>query len=260
MFKRSMLSMAAFFALSGCLGGGGGSSSAVATVSVVSTFADGAGVSTGVANSEDGNLPVIIMAPEIVAVTNALNSDTDDDSDELDFDSLPIVQVLASGANCRQGTVTFDGQTVNAIAIDDRGDEAFLFGFESNGVAAAIAIGTPLTGTPVGTQTYTGTLTMGVRGALALQELGSFTMGANFSTNTFTFNGTTTSNSLNGSGVIDTGNGTFASNNLTAVTNGTNRTATMFGNLHGNAATSVSGLFHTNEATPTHAGGFVGSR
>jgi hypothetical protein len=117
-----------------------------------------------------------------------------------------------------------------------------------------------LTGTPAGTQTYTGTLAMGERGPLANLELGSFSMGADFSASTFTFNGSTTSNSLSGSGTINVANGSFTSNQLAAVTSGTNRTATMYGNLHGNAATSVSGLFHTNEPTPTHSGGFVGSR
>jgi hypothetical protein len=86
-------------------------------------------------------------------------------------------------------------------------------------------------------------------------------MTADFGANSYTFTGTTTGgDTLNGSGAFNLQTGTFTASNFTAVTNGTNRDATVFGQLHGNGGTSVSGVFHTNETTPTHHGGFVGSR
>jgi len=254
MSKKASL-LLALLALSGCLGGGGGSSTPA--FSTLRAFSDGAGVAAG---TDDG-LRFIVITPDVAGVVSSLNNDSSDSLDSRASD-FPIVQVLSTNANLRQGALTVNGIAANMTIIQDLGGDAALALIEAPTLPAQIgfAFGQPLTGTPVGTHTYNGTMTMGVRGLIGGQQIGSFSMGADFSANTYTFTGTTANNSLSGSGVIDAQAGTFSSNNLTAVTTGTTRSATMHGQLHGNGATSVSGVFHTNESSPTHAGGFVGSR
>lgn len=171
------------------------------------------------------------------------------------------MDVLSTNANLREGTITIDGVAANVTAIEDLGGEAGLVLAEVPNIASiGMATGTALTGNPVGNQTYSGTFLMGPRSVNANQELGSFDMTADFNNDTYSFSGQTTNNSLNGNGVIDVVDGEFRSNNLSATTSGTSRSATMYGQLHGNDAKSVSGVFHTNESSADYVGGFVGSK
>ena len=236
----------------------GGSSTGGASYTTLKVFSDDAGVAKGVGS--DGT-QALVMAPDIALVVQAANDATQQDIANVRVSDFPVVQSLSTNANLRQGTITSSGVVFNATAIEDLGGEAGLILLEIPGqYSAAMATGTALTGTPVGTHSYNGTMTMGVRSVNPNQELGSFTMNANFNAGSYTFSGNTSNNSLSGSGVINAQSGTFNSNNLSASTNGTSRTATMYGQLHGNAATSVSGVFHTNESSANYAGGFAGSR
>lgn len=239
-------------------GGGGGGGTSSPEASALKVFSDGTGV--GSIEAENGSKGVVIT-PDIAGFVAAANNDTEQDIADSSLSDFPVVQKLGTNANLREGTITVDGVTANVTAIEDLGGEAGLFLFEvPNVFSVGLATGSALTGNPVGPQTYSGTMTMGPRAVNSNQESGSFTMGADFNAETYTFNGTTSNNKLNGSGVIATQSGTFSSNNLSATTNGTNRTATMYGQLHGNDAKSVSGVFHTNENSPDYTGGFVGSR
>lgn len=221
-------------------------------------FSDGVGVAKG---RESNGTQTLVIAPDIALVVQEANNATQEDIASVRVSDFPVVQALSTNANLRQGTMTSSGVVFNATAIEDLGGEAGLVLLEiPNQYSAAFATGTALTGTPVGSHTYNGTMTMGARSVNPNQELGSFSMTADFNASSYTFSGSTSNNSLSGSGVIDAQSGTFNSNNLSASTNGTSRTATMYGQLHGNAATSVSGLFHTNESSAYYAGGFVGSR
>jgi hypothetical protein len=258
MTAKTFLALPAIFALAACSGGGGGSSSPVASYSTLKVFSDGTGVGSGVA--EDGS-KVVFIAPEIAATVAEANDVTEQDIADINVSDFPVVQSLQTNANLREGTLTVNGVTANVTAVEDLGGEAGLVLLEiPNAASAGMATGSALTGNPVGTQTYSGTMTMGPRGVNSNQELGSFSMEADFDAETYTFSGTTNSNSVTGNGVIDIQSGTFSSNNLSAATNGTNRTATMYGQLHGNDAKSVSGVFHTNENSADYNGGFVGSR
>jgi len=235
-----------------------GSSTGGASYTTLKVFSDDAGVAKGVGS--DGT-QALVMAPDIALVVQGANDATQQDIASIRVSDFPVVQSLSTNANLRQGTITSSGVVFNATAIEDLGGEAGLILLEiPNQYSAAMATGTALTGTPVGTHSYNGTMTMGVRSVNPNQELGSFTMNANFNAGSYTFSGNTSNNSLSGSGVINAQSGTFNSNNLSASTNGTSRTATMYGQLHGNAATSVSGVFHTNESSANYAGGFAGSR
>jgi len=265
MFKHSMLSMAALFALSGCLGGGGGSSSSVSgsanSVSIVKTFSDGAGVARAQEiDPDDGSIAnVVIIAPQIANIEAAFNRVATDGS--LETFTNESATPLGNGMFLFTGQSTFDGAAVDVRAlIDDTDDDNGVFLISNNNFNTGFASGIPLVGTPVGNHTFTGPMSMGPRGVVASQELGSFNLIANFNANSYNFSGTTANNSLAGSGSFDLQAGTFTSESFTATTNGTVRGATVHGLLHGNGATAVSGVFHTNENSPTHAGGFYGRR
>lgn len=239
-------------------GGGGGNSDPVASFSTLKVFSDGSGVGSGVA--EDGSR-LVFIAPEIAAFVAEGNDLNAQDVPDLNISDFPVVQSLPTNANLREGTITENGVVFNVTFVEDLGGEGGLALLEiPNSASVGLATGSALTGNPIGSQTYSGTMTMGVRGATSNQEFGSFIMAADFDADTYAFDGATASNSLSGNGVIDIETGTFSSNGLNATTNGTNRTATMYGQLHGNDAESVSGVFHTNESNADYGGGFVGSR
>ena len=256
---NTLLATTAVLALAAC-GGSGDGTAANPTVSFTTAkqFADGGGVATGVRS--DGARSVFI-SPDIAEVVQAANSTSQEDLTDINRSDFPIVQVLPSNANMRQGAMTVDGIVFNVTVFEDLGDNSQVALLEiPNSANAIISGGSPLGTIPTGGFTYSGTLGTGLRDIDPQIELGNFTMNTNFNNGTFSFNGSTLSDTLVGNGFIDVNNGSLSSNNLSLTTSGTSRTATMYGNFHGGSAQGVSGLFHSNEANPTHSGGFAGSR
>lgn len=236
----------------------GGSSTGSVSYTALKVFSNGDGVGRGVAS--DGT-KMVFITPDVGATVTSANAGSSDALNVTESD-FPIVQVLATNANLRQGAVTIEGIAANVTIVEDLGGDASLILFDIPSYASlGMAGGSAMTGNPTGTHTYDGTMTMALRSAGgSAQQLGSFVMSANFNTQAYSFSGFTTNHSLTGTGVIDTASGRFSSNNLNATTFGTGRAATMYGELHGNAANSVSGVFHTNENSATYAGGFVGTK
>ena len=271
MFKKAILPLAVLFALSAC---GGGSSSSVNSLSgasalsnslaAISTFADNGGVAAGNAtDTDDGEeLRVLIIGPQISETVSALNTLlTDSNNADLDFDNATSTNTLADGSTVEEGTTTFDGDTLDFAAVTDRNQEALVAAFGDANSSFVLVFGEAMSGSLVGSHTYTGTFGMGETGPIANIDLGSFTMTADFGGNTYTFTGATNGgDTLTGSGSFNLEYGTFTSSTFTAVNSGTSSAATVYGQFHGNGGSSVSGVFHTNEATPTHHGGFAGSR
>lgn len=242
----------------------GGGSSAIsnnptANYSTVKVFSDDAGVARVV--STDGVQGYVIV-PDVASVVSTANSLTAEDLANVQVSDFPVVQVLNSNANLRQGAMTVEGQVANVTAIEDLGGEAAAFFIEFPGYANALIVsGTQPVSIPTGAYQYQGTLGTGVRNVNNAQpEFGAFTLDANFAAQSFNINGSTLSDTLSGSGVINNSIGTINSNNLALTTSGENRSATLYGQFHGNAASSVSGVFHSNENTPVYAGFIVGSR
>jgi len=232
-------------------------------VSIVKTFSDGAGVARAQEiDPDDGSITnVVIIAPQIANIETVFNRVTAVGSNDLETLTNESATALGNGMFLVTGQSTFDGAAVDVRALaDNTDDENAVFLISNNNFNAGFAVGIPMVGTPVGNHTFTGPMSMGARGVVASQELGSFTLIADFNANSYNFSGTTANNSLAGSGSFDLQAGTFTSESFTATTNGTVRGATVHGLLHGNGATAVSGLFHTNENSPTHAGGFYGRR
>ena len=257
---KATLALSAVALLAACGGGSSGvTNNPTTSFNTVRVFSDNAGVARGV--SSDGTQGYVLI-PDVAFFVQTSNSLTAQDLANVQVSDFPVVQVLNTNANLRQGAMTVDGVVINVTAIEDLGGKAEAAFMEIPGYLNALLVnGTQPTNLPSGAFRYQGTMGTGIRSVNnPLPQIGSFTLDANFSTNSFSISGSTLSDTLSGSGVINNATGTINSNNLSMVTSGTNRTATLYGQFHGNAATSVSGLFHSNEADPRYAGFIVGSR
>lgn len=256
---------AASCALAACGGGsgsadsnGGPSAPPTANYSALTAFADGGGVGRGV--DEDGG-QLVFIGPDITEAIAQLNDQSQDDLADIDIEDFPIVQVFDNDANLREGAISVEGFTFNVTIVEDAGGQAGIFLFEDPGFSNILmAGGTGVGSLPAGTFTYSGTLATGLRSANPQAEFGEFVLLADFNSGNFDFDGATLSDTVSGSGTIDSSSGTIASNNMEMNTSGVERSATMYGQFHGNQAESVSGVFHSNEPTPVYAGGFAGSR
>lgn len=263
----TILATTAVMVLTACGGtsiGGGGDSSAtssnqqLANYSTLKVFTDGAGVARGL--GVDGS-HALVITPDVTLVVKESNSVTESDLDRLEFSDFPIVQQLATNANVRVGAYTVDGITANVTAIEDLGGEAGLFLIDIPNYGNLImAAGTNYRSSPLGVHSYNGTVGIGRRSINSNPELGAFTLSADFTNSNFSYNGSTTSNTISATGLVDIPNGRFTTNSMTLNTSGIQRTGTMYGQFHGTAAASVSGVFHTSEANPVFIGAFVGSR
>ena len=230
-------------------------------------FGDGAGVARGTAN--DGS-QALIITPQVKAVVE--NASTASQIDDLQLSDLPIVRRLETNANLRRGAFRTNGITFNVRAVEDLGGEAVIILAEVPNLVNFLGVeGSQYGAAPTGTFTYNGTMAMGRRVGNAPTEFGSFSMSADFSNQEFTYRGGTTSNSVTGSGFLNTTTGRFTTDTptgtLTITTSEVPRPGTMHGQTHGSSAQSVSGVFHTNEIdshtneiNPLYSGAFVGSR
>ena len=241
--------------LSGC---GAGLQTSSNPFNVVSRFSDSAGVFKGV-DAASGNTAVGI-SPDVVNVIKSANESSSGSVVGIDPSSFALLSSNSLG-KIRQGTMAAGDLTANVTIYSNTSESASLILLGVPGIANILmARGTKLVGYPSGTYTYSGQHGAGRRVVGATPELGSFSLNANFNSGVFTYSGSTTNTSLTGSGVIDKTSGQIAGNSLTMRTPSRTYSATMYGNLHGNNAADVSGVFHTNDTNPDYAGGFVGSR
>lgn len=255
MIYKTILTIPVVLLVAACGGGGGGDSASV-NFTTLKAFSDSAGVGRGVAS--DGTETVFI-APDIAEVVASANASSDVPLDDIQFSDFAITQTLET-AVVREGTVTIEGEVANVLIVEDNSGEAGLVYLEFPGFADAVfASGSAFGTAPNGTFTYNGVHVIADRFNGGAED-GNFTLTANFNNRTFNYNGGTLNSSLTGNGVIDTANGRFSSGSLVSNAGSDVGTASMYGQLHGNAAQSVSGVFHTNESDPFYGGAFVGSR
>lgn len=249
--------------LTACGGGGGETSAQIAEdpirFTALSVLTNGQGVARFTGNNAVG----LVYSPEIAAAIASANSSTNDSSiGSIDPDNFPITSTTQT-TTTRKGTVTTDDITVNVTILENNltGD-AFGIYFDIPDAPDIVMVGgEALTLVPTsGTVTYTGFFTQSAFTEVSPGQIGSFVMNINFSANTFTINASTSSMSLSGGGSINPSNGLYASTDIAVGINGTNYTASLYGNLNGVAANSISGLFHTNDTAPDFSGSFVGSK
>lgn len=254
--------------LTACGGSGGGDVSANANFTTLRIFSDGAGVGQGVASN---GTQTVFIAPNIVDAV-ALSNQNNPVSD-IQFSEFPIVET-GETAVMRRGSLLVEGQVADVTIVEDRGREASLVYLVSENLTEEFfAVGSAFGSAPNGAFTYNGVHIIEDRFS-GIKTHGTFALTANFSDKTFNYNGDSSTvsietstriiteniSTLSGSGTIDTINGRFSSNNLSSNVGGGTGTATMYGQLNGSSAQSVSGVFHTNEGDPFYAGAFVGSR
>jgi hypothetical protein len=253
-------------ALSACGGGGGGSQQAVeensSTAEVLVSLSD----SQGVARISGDDSVGLIYLPEISTFVSSYNSSSDNNNSSgiasLNPSSFPVISTTTS-TETRRGTFTIDGSSINVTALkNNQTSNAFGIYLELPGYADGYMMaGDSVSQIPAsGNQSFAGAFTQNARSIIAPGTIGSFSLDVNFSQRTFSLNASTASTSLTGSGVINISNGLFATSNATFGRNGVNYPATVYGNLIGSGASSVIGVFYTNDTSPDYAGTFLGSR
>lgn len=252
MFKKIIAASFILSTLSACGGGGGGGGTLTATALTV--FNDGAGAAR-VMNSNGSEF--VYIAPNIVADVNATNGSQS--ATTIDITQYPIVS-QSNGYNLRQGTITANGLTANVVIAEKigSGTTSIAYIYDNSGDALA-AGGGSFSSAPSGSHTYNGLYVAGGRYS-SFAETGSLSMTADLNSNTFSINGTSANSSLTGTGFIDPANGRISSANLMFTKSGSSYGATTMGNLTGNGATDVSGVFYTNDTNPDYAGAYAGSR
>ena len=180
----------------------------------------------------------------------------------VDEDSLHPMRRLNASATLYEGIATIDRVRHDVRLITEDEEEAFLYAYiDPDFNIALVAEGLPLDGVPSGLHTYTGTLYVFSNNA---SNYGNFTLNADFSAETFTMTAATADAtvSMTASGVIDKVAGTIGSSTATFTRSTVAGTGAIYGNLHGDRAGSVSGIFHARDTgtTVNYTGGFVGSR
>lgn len=249
------VAISAAFALTAC-GGGGGVSSSFSAVSVLSDRSGVARVS--------GESQTLVLIPEVdayIAQGNSGGTGTSDDNFELD--QVPIIG-STSVATIRQGAVTDksgNSQNITVYEINNA-DEGFgLVEVPQYGVVYFIAGSErPLSNIPSGSFTYTGNQVVRHWQGGSFKEFGNVVIDADFTNNEFVYSGNSTNAGVNGIGYLDTSTGKLTSVDANIIANGSTYTATIHGLLSGAGASSVTGVFHTNDSRPDYAGAFVAKK
>ena len=235
---------------------GGGTTNNDASWSALRIFSDGDGVSRG---KDNFGRELVSIGPDVVASVIYANSNGSTGG-SIDVLGFPIVS-QQDGYNIRTGVYLSDGVGQNVLIIEKIGTEKAAISYASNNSFDALAsFSNSLESIPNGNFIYSGIFTSGSRDS-EYGEYGDFELSANFTNKTFTIDAETNSTSLTGGGFIDSKTGRLSSGQLSFVSpNGTNYSATTYGNLGEGNAKEVSGVFHTNGANPAYVGAYAGSR
>ena len=249
---KKLGSIVILFSLAGC---GGASNVQQASYNVNKIFADSAGVFTG--TTETGERAVGI-SPGVVDVVNAANN-SESESIDIDIANFPVVDTYPQGV-VRSGAISTGTFAANVTIFIDSTEAADLIYMgipgQSNLLMATVEDYTA----PTGSYSYTGLFAAAGRTVSPLVEYGTFTMEADFSANSVSFNGQTASYGLTGSAVLDANAGTFNSNTFRFEDADYYYDASIYGLMGGSGATATSGVFHTNDQSVDYSGAFLGHR
>jgi hypothetical protein len=255
MFKYCAV-IAATFALTAC-GGGGGVTQGYSSVSVLSD-------ASGVAKANLDSTTALVLIPSVdtyIANGNAGLNGAGDDNFELN--QVPIIGTT-SVATIRQGAVSAsDGisQNITVYEINDATEGFGLIELPQYGIRYFIAASEkPLSNIPSGTFTYTGNQVVRHWQGGSFKEFGDVTINADFTNKEFVYSGSSSNAGVNGIGYLDTSTGKLTSVDASLIANGSAYTATIHGLLSGAGASSITGVFHTNDASPDYAGAFVAKK
>ena len=177
-----LLVLSFFLVLSSC---GGGGSSVTSYFTTLSMLGNGDGIARGVT---DTGQEALVYSPEITDVVKEANKASSSDVTNVKFSDYPITSVVGT-ARIRTGTATSDGETFNVTLVEDfsSGENAGIAFFEMpqgyNDVS--MVTGEAYSNAPIGSFTYTGTQTSTSSKSIAPGVIGSFSMTADFSNETF---------------------------------------------------------------------------
>ena len=279
MGKKLILTAPCLAMLAAC-GGSGTSNSPVGPTNptvpapvVLKSYTDGSGVVSANPNfgSAGGDSNLIVIASDVLAATEVAGG------------TINLSQVGSQTnngsyyVNTRTGTAS-NGSTLQIVTA---GESLNLSGSEyaaisivtinSNSIGISSA-GSEASQIPQGTYTYTGTASVLDLGSANIGD-GSFSLTANFNSNTANIAATIPANSPQGNtnpayffsanGMqIDQSDGSFASSNgLIGATGVTSESASVNGYFAGSGATGVHGVAYSNaQNTPSYIGAFYGSK
>lgn len=237
--------------------------SANANLKVVSVFEGGVDDESGVAIGKAGDgEQIAFYSFYIDDYVDLANNGENVGLLEVDENALHPMQRLNATTSLYEGVKTIDRMRYSVRLIKDDEDEAVMFAYiDPDFNAAIVAKGIELEDIPSGEHEYTGTLYV-----FSNEEshYGEFTLTADFSDESFVIVGETADGliELQATGVIDKVKGTIGSSTASFVRNGEDGSGSIYGQLHGDRARSVSGIFHARDdgTIVNYIGGFVGSR
>ena len=263
--QRAVIGTIFAFTVSACGGGTTGPSSYVTTVK---TYADGSGVLASSKADANGNpAKYIIVSKDLATATDVANG------------AYELI-ATSSSQNGNYYTVDREGAASNgqALRVLTFGENLNASGSEYasmsvvtvNNQPGLLTSGAAASALPSGTYSYRGAVNIIENMAVVIGS-GTFTLTADFDTNTATLTAATpASSSTNNIGYffsgsdmpIDQSEGSFStSSGLIGVTGGASESASVEGYFAGTAAKGVHGLAYTNDtATPDLVGAFYGSR
>jgi hypothetical protein len=240
--------------------GGGGSDAPTAKFNALSVLSNGQGIARGI--TSNNSKITLVYAPQISATIAGANNTNGGGIEELNPSAFPVLSNTDRYVTTK-GTVVSEGTTLNVTTLQNKSttNANALFIEMKNDADSIMVIGDGFSNPPTsGVASYSGTSTANARSVIAPGQIGTFNLTVNFGTKTFTFNSTTDKFTSSGSGTIDSANGLFATSSMSIVANGVAYNGTLYGQLNGNLATSVTGIIFTNDLTPDYAGSFIGSR
>lgn len=257
--KNTVLLACAAVALMGCGGGGG---SPIQTSAPLTIMSSGEGI-IRVTGSNLGE-QALIYTSDAASMNKIFNDQIRNGSDpgDINVSDFPLMGKV-SGYELREGTISSGGYVISVSAIGDPdGGEVVAVYLEEPGYVDTIMVGGAAYSAPTGTGTYSysGVQTSNARSVIAPGDIGTFAMTLNMSSETFNYSGQSGNLSVSGNGFVDLENGRFGTSSLSVTNGSSSYTGTMHGLLNGNAGTSTSGVFHTNDYRPDYSGSFLGNR
>jgi len=205
---------------------------------------------------------IYLATPELGAVLDEINTNGIESSPDSYFSGITVTDTSLPHADYGTGTITVGGQTANVYTWKDRTSDAVVAVVTVPNVGAlAFSGGTaPLSNLPTGTYTYVGTEVVSPRLNLS-PVVGTFSMTADFTNKLASYSGVTANTTMVVNNMaINTSTGDFAGSNGTFTYNNNSQSATLYGSFSGDGATGVAGVYHTNDAAGTYAGGFIGHK
>lgn len=261
--QLKILTTGLIFALSGC----GGSNSNVIDPSssglvTLATFLNDDAIISG--TTRDGNRLTAIVDDRNDFLFDA-NYTGLSPVTQSGVSSLPLDSNFNSSVQVRKGTLSVWGIQTNVTVYESNDETASLVDLKPNGGNYMVTIGTPYTKPPTGTYTYSGLFAVSHNNAWNKpvnqdwKEFGTLSLTASFDQNWVTVGGATSNYTFSAQASMNSNTG-FYTGTGRLVGQSSSDAVTVYGDFHGTNASSVTGVFHTNDGMPDIYGGWVGQR